>query len=368
MAYYIDLFSPETYRAFSESSQEISGFRENRRRSAANIKPGDRLICYMTKLSRWIGVLEVSSNYFVDHQPVFMEADDPFVVRFRVSPHVWLQPEKGIPISNDISWKHLSFTKDLQKDNTVWTGKVRGSLTKLTDEDGAYLERILIEQRESQKSYPLTAIDRKNLRPSVINSETGQIVVSIPEDDGMASGRRRMETGHTKVQALIAKIGESMGFRIWLPFVDRQRVLEEWNPVGDNTILNRLPLNYDNVTLRTIENIDVLWIRRNAIVRAFEIEHSTSIYSGLLRMADLMSLQPNLKIKAHIVAPISRRRKVLQEISRPVFALMESGPMSESCSYLSYDAIEELSVERNLSHLNDSVLEDYEEYAQETEF
>lgn len=368
MAYYIDLFSPETYRAFSESSQEISGFRENRRRSAANIRPGDRLICYMTKLSRWIGVLEVSSNYFVDHQPIFMEADDPFVVRFRVSPSVWLQPEKGIPISNDISWKHLSFTKDLQKDNTAWTGKVRGSLTKLTDEDGAYLERILIEQRESQKSYPLTAIDQKNLRPSMINSEIGQIVVSIPEDDGRVSGRRHMETEHTKVQALIAKIGESMGFRIWLPFADRQRVLEEWNPVGDNTILNRLPLNYDNVTLRTIENIDVLWIRRNAIVRAFEIEHSTSIYSGLLRMADLMSLQPNLKIKAHIVAPISRRRKVLQEISRPVFALMESGPMSESCSYLSYDAIEELSGERNLSHLNDSVLEDYEEYAQETEF
>lgn len=42
--------------------------------------------------------------------------------------------------------------------------------------------------------------------------------------------------------------------------------------------------------------------------------------------------------------------------------------MSESCSYLSYDAIKELSMERNLSHLNDSVLEDYEEYAQETEF
>ena len=159
-----------------------------------------------------------------------------------------------------------------------------------------------------------------------------------------------------------------MGFRIWLPSADHQRVSVIWQPFDDHTLLTHLPLNYDHVTLKTIENIDVLWIRRNAIVRAFEIEHSTSIYSGLLRMADLMSLQPNLKIKAHIVAPISRRRKVLQEISRPVFALMESGPMSESCSYLSYDAIEELSVERNLSHLNDSVLEDYEEYAQETEF
>ena len=202
---------------------------------------------------------------------------------------------KGYRLATTFLGSIYPLPKICKKTTPLGPGKVRGSLTKLTDEDGAYLERILIEQRESQKSYPLTAIDRKNLRPSMINSETGQIVVSIPEDDGMASGRRRMETEHTKVQALIAKIGESMGFRIWLPFVDRQRVLEEWNPAGDNTILNRLPLNYDNVTLRTIENIDVLWIRRNAIVRAFEIEHSTSIYSGLLRMADLMSLQPNLK-------------------------------------------------------------------------
>ena len=47
---------------------------------------------------------------------------------------------------------------------------------------------------------------------------------------------------------------------------------------------------------------------------------------------------------------------------------MESGPMSEACSYLSYDAIKELGAERNLSHMNDSILEDYAEYAQETDF
>ncbi len=151
MAYYIDLFSPATYRAFSESNQEISGFRENRRRAAANIKPGDRLICYMKKLSRWIGVLEISSNCFVDHQPIFMETDDPFIVRFRVSPNVWLKPEKGIPISSDISWKHLSFTKDLQKDNTTWTGKVRGSLTKLTDEESLFGKDFGRTKRKSEE-------------------------------------------------------------------------------------------------------------------------------------------------------------------------------------------------------------------------
>ena len=88
MAYYIDLFSPETYRAFCDSNRDITGVRDNRRRTAANIKPGDKFICYMTKLSRWIGVLEASSGYFIDNQPVFMESDDPFVVRFRISPKV----------------------------------------------------------------------------------------------------------------------------------------------------------------------------------------------------------------------------------------------------------------------------------------
>jgi hypothetical protein len=42
--------------------------------------------------------------------------------------------------------------------------------------------------------------------------------------------------------------------------------------------------------------IDVLWLDGNAIVAAFEIESTTSIYSGLLRMSDLLAMQPNLNI------------------------------------------------------------------------
>ena len=65
--------------------------------------------------------------------------------------------------------------------------------------------------------------------------------------------------------------------------------------------------------MKTIEQIVVLWIKKRSIVRAFEVEHTTSVYSGLLRMADLLAMQPNLKIKLHIVAPESRRDKVLRE-------------------------------------------------------
>lgn len=227
---------------------------------------------------------------------------------------------------------------------------------------------ILTSQSSEPLKYALSDSDRKKLWSSVVNSEAGQIAVSIPDDENGISNGHKVETVHTQIQASLAQIGESMGLRIWLPIADRQRILELWRPNNDNVLLTHLPLNYDNVTLRIIENIDVLWIRCSAIVRAFEVENTTSIYSGILRMADLMSLQPNLKIKAHIAAPVARRRKVLQEISRPVFALIESGPMSESCSYLSYDAIKELASEKNLSYMNDSVLENYAEYAQESDF
>ncbi|GAB3541894.1 hypothetical protein GCM10027443_41860 [Pontibacter brevis] len=159
-----------------------------------------------------------------------------------------------------------------------------------------------------------------------------------------------------KIQALLAEIGDRMGYKIWLPKNDRSRVLEVWHSKS-SSVLQDLPLNYDNDTLNTIENIDVLWIRGRSIVRAFEVEHTSSIYSGILRMADLMALQPNLNIKAHIVAPIERKVKVMNELSRPVFKHV----LASTCSFISYDAIEELAKEKRLEYMNDAVLEEFSE-------
>ena len=128
-----------------------------------------------------------------------------------------------------------------------------------------------------------------------------------------------------------------MGFRIWLPRSDRQRVLTEWKPSG-NQLLDVLPLNYDEVTIRTIEQIDVLWLKGNSIVAAFEIECTTSVYSGLLRMSDLLALQPNLDIRLYLVAPDDRRSKVEQEILRPTFALRDK-PLASVCGFLAFSTL-----------------------------
>ncbi|MBV8773354.1 MAG: hypothetical protein JO166_13635 [Deltaproteobacteria bacterium] len=128
--------------------------------------------------------------------------------------------------------------------------------------------------------------------------------------------------------------------------------------------MDDLPLNYDTSTLSTIEQIDVLWVKGRAIARAFEIEHTTAVYSGLLRMADLLALQPNMDIRLHIVAPEERREKVFREMKRPVFSLLERGPLLSSCTFISYESVEEIRSRGHLAHTSDSLIEDYEEKAE----
>jgi hypothetical protein len=115
MAYYIDLFSPETYLAFANSKRDISGFRLRHQKLAARIKAGDSFVCYVTRLSRWIGLLDVIEGPFIEHTPIFVSEDDPFVVRFKVKPVTWLDLENGIPIHDEVIWRTLSFTRELEK-------------------------------------------------------------------------------------------------------------------------------------------------------------------------------------------------------------------------------------------------------------
>lgn len=200
-----------------------------------------------------------------------------------------------------------------------------------------------------------------------VKREDKSVSVTVPEpvDDENDSSGESGECGRDEIresmqiQALLARIGTAMGFSVWLPKPDRGRVLKLWTPEGN--LLDELPLSYDSTTLKTIELIDVLWLKRRFIVRAFEVEHTTSVYSGLLRMADLVALQPNININLHIVAPEAKRDKVKQELQRPVFQLLQGRPLPEICTYLSYASIREIADSKHLAYLSHEVIEDYEE-------
>lgn len=132
-----------------------------------------------------------------------------------------------------------------------------------------------------------------------------------------------------------SKLGSDMGFDVWVARNDKGRQLKGPRFAELPKLKAELPLQFDEATNRSIELIDVLWLSGNAIVAAFEIESTTSIYSGLLRMADLIAMQPNLNIPLYLVAPDERRQKVFDEVNRPTFRRL-SPPLFEVCRFISF--------------------------------
>lgn len=66
--------------------------------------------------------------------------------------------------------------------------------------------------------------------------------------------------------------------------------------------------------------IDVLWLRDDVVVAAFEVEHSTSIYSGIVRLLDLALGAPTqVARELFIVAPDDREAAVRVQARRPAF-------------------------------------------------
>lgn len=205
-----------------------------------------------------------------------------------------------------------------------------------------------------------------------IRTQDSEVIVTVP-DNGTEKqissvGTEAVETRQSyRIQAALAHIGAKMGFRIWVPRNDRQSILALIPSDKRALFLEVLPLNYDETTIKTIEQIDVIWMKNRSMARAFEVEHTTAIYSGLLRMADLLALQPNMDIRLHIAAPPDRRDKVRQEILRPTFSLLERGPLYRMCSFLPYSAVEEMNSLPHLEHMNGSIVDKYEDTFAEEE-
>jgi hypothetical protein len=181
------------------------------------------------------------------------------------------------------------------------------------------------------------------------------------------SGTDAETSSHTEIQWMLLKLGNDLGLDVWVARNDRSRSANGRRFADLPRLRQSLPRQFDEGTTRTIELIDVLWLRGNAIVAAFEIESTTVIYSGLLRMADLLAMQPNLNIPLYVVAPEERREKVLAEVNRPTFSRL-TPPLRDACRYISFDTLRERvpELERLVQYLKPSILDELSESCNDT--
>src|SRR5262245_31261302 len=173
MRYRLDVNSPETYQRFSESDRAVVGVKPRYRTLAETVQVGDLLLAYVTGLSRWFGLFEVTSTAFDDATPRFVASNDPYTLRFRIKAEVCLPPELAIPIHTDHIWSSISFTRQHEKDSSLWTGHLRTSLVELASKDGLHLADALRKQVRERRVYPLDASDQKLLRSYQVRRPEG---------------------------------------------------------------------------------------------------------------------------------------------------------------------------------------------------
>jgi hypothetical protein len=188
--YYIDLFTPDTYETFSRTDRTITGVKVEWESRAHSIKQGDRLIAYLTEERRWIGVLEVLHGPYKGTANIFQEVDDPYVIRFKVKPLVWLPREQGISIKEKESWDVLSLTRGEPENSRRWIGMVRSPLYRLEARDGRHLDEVLHRRAVELGGSSTLMTKQGQAAPSSTGAEsqgTGQPFQPPAITDGMSS-------------------------------------------------------------------------------------------------------------------------------------------------------------------------------------
>ncbi len=139
---------------------------------------------------------------------------------------------------------------------------------------------------------------------------------------------------HVKMQYKLLELGTKMGLKVWVASDDRSKSFEGKLFSELPAMLSTLPTNVRARVSQSSERVDVLWLENNKVVAAFEVEHSTSIDSGLLRMSDMSIELNDADIAINIVAPSDRLEEVRKKLNRSTYKKLG---LTNSCRFISYD-------------------------------
>ena len=146
--------------------------------------------------------------------------------------------------------------------------------------------------------------------------------------------RQARDLSHSQVQTLLASIGHIKRYDVYVPDSDVGKL--DWTIAERFSLRTGIPAGFEQVR-DILSEIDVIWVTggRDGIEGLFEVEHSTPVYSGLLRFNDILLTDPNVS-RFSIVANDVRRALFARQLFRPTFR--KSG-LAELASFLEYSNV-----------------------------
>ncbi|GAN97999.1 hypothetical protein Geu3261_0368_002 [Komagataeibacter europaeus NBRC 3261] len=152
------------------------------------------------------------------------------------------------------------------------------------------------------------------------------------------AAERETDHTHTEIQGWLRDLGLSLGYDVWIAANDRSRPWQD-GKLGDGCLSVLPGFTTETQGAESVRLIDVLWLDQEShrIVAAFEVEHSTTIYSGIVRMLDLALGSAAQALEGmFLVAPDKREIDVREQLKRPAFSRIADLKVR----YLPYGALE----------------------------
>lgn len=154
------------------------------------------------------------------------------------------------------------------------------------------------------------------------------------EEELLAASSPVPSLTHSQVQTLLGAIGTARGLDVWVPAHDRMTL--DWSVSARFECRATLPPAFDKIE-RVLREIDVVWLRpgSSTLEALYEVEHSTPIYTGLLRFNDVQLNAPSTQ-HFSIVAEDERRGLFIEQLRRPTF---EASGLSAKCGFVTYPEV-----------------------------
>ena len=133
MSYWIVVGSPENFEIASARGFDMFGFKSTRRRESAEMKPGDKLIFYLTGVMKFGGIVNVTSEVYEDHAPVFKSEKKPgedYPFRVKTEPDRVLDKDQWLDVK-DFAIR-LEMTR---RRGEHWRLAFQGNLHRIIQED-----------------------------------------------------------------------------------------------------------------------------------------------------------------------------------------------------------------------------------------
>lgn len=101
-SYWIIVGSPENFARTAAHGFTVQGMKSRHRKKAERMKPGDKIVYYLTGLKAFAGVATVTSPYFESHERIWESKDEKkaaedYPFRVEIAPEVILGVDDALP-------------------------------------------------------------------------------------------------------------------------------------------------------------------------------------------------------------------------------------------------------------------------------